>query len=121
MTHTEIVHNFLRMIVAWDVEQAYATYTSEDFVHHNQYFPWDKAALKQGMIDNHENFPHKEYTMFQTISDGDTVAVHGLMKLNEHVQVAVVHICKVSWGKIIEMRDVWQVIETDSPNKNGIL
>ncbi len=73
------------------------------------------------MKDNHENFPNKKYTMFQTIAQGDTIAVHGLMKLNEDIHVAVVHICKVVDGKIVEMRDVGQVIEPNSPNKNGIL
>ena len=44
------------------------------------------------MIENHENFPTKEYTLHQTIVQDDKVVTHGLLKLNDHVQVAVVHI-----------------------------
>lgn len=73
------------------------------------------------MIDNHINFPTKEYTPFQTIADGDKVVIHWLMKLNEHVQVAVVHIFKIVWDKIVEMRDVWQVLDENFPNENGVL
>ncbi len=121
MSLKEIAHNFLHMIVDWKVEEAYATYLSPDFRHHNQYTSWDTASLKQWMIENHENFPTKQYILHQTISQDDKVVVHGLMKLNDNLQVAVVHILRFEWDKIVEMRDVGQVIEDNSPNQNGIL
>ena len=121
MLPKDIAHDFLHMIVAWKVEEAYAKHLSPAFRHHNQYTPWDTAALKQWMIENHENFPTKEYTLHQTITQDDKVVVHGLMKLNDNLQVAVVHIFRFEGDKIAEMWDVWQVIEANSPNENGIL
>ena len=121
MTISDIAHNYLYMIMRWEIEQAYAAYLAPHFRHHNQYTSWDTASLKQGMIENHENFPTKEYTLHQTIVQGDKVVTHGLLKLNEHVQVAVVHIFRFEGDKIVELWDVWQVIEANSPNGNGIL
>lgn len=109
------------MIMVWEVEEAYDKHLASDFRHHNQYTPWDTASLQKGMIENHENFPTKEYTLHQTIMQDDKVVVHGLLKLNEHVQVAVVHIFRFEGDKIAELRDVWQVIEANSPNTNGVL
>jgi predicted SnoaL-like aldol condensation-catalyzing enzyme len=106
MTTTEIAHNFLHMIVAGKVEEVYSTYISSDFRHHNQYTPGDTQSLKQGMIENHENFPTKEYTLHQTIAQDDKVLVHGLMKLNDNLQVAVVHIFRFEGDKIAELWDV---------------
>ena len=117
----DIAHDFLHMIMWWQVEEAYSKHLAPHFRHHNQYTPWDTASLKKGMIENHENFPTKEYTLHQTIVQDDKVVTHGLLKLNDHVQVAVVHIFRFEWDKIAEMWDVWQVIEENSPNENGIL
>jgi predicted SnoaL-like aldol condensation-catalyzing enzyme len=58
------------------------------------------------MIENHENFPTKEYTLHQTIAQDDKVVVHGLMKLNDNLQVAVVHIFRFEGDKIAELWDV---------------
>jgi hypothetical protein len=39
MSPKEIAHDFLHMIVAGKVEEAYAKHLSPDFRHHNQYTP----------------------------------------------------------------------------------
>ncbi len=121
MSLKDIAHDFLHMIMVWAIEEAYAKHLASDFRHHNQYTPWDTAALKQGMIENHENFPTKEYILHQIIAQDDKVVVHGLMKLNDNLQVAVVHIFRFEWDKIAELWDIWQLIDANSPNENWIL
>lgn len=121
MTPSDIAQAYLTLLIAWEVETAFTQYIAPDAIHHNQYCAWDLASLKQWMIDNHENFPDKQYTLHQVVADGDIVVLHGLMQLNADLRVIVVHMFKILGGKIVEMRDVGQVLDPASPNQHGVL
>lgn len=114
-------HNFLNMVVARKIEEAYDLYVAPDFIHHNQYFPGDRESLKQGMIEAHTKFPNTELTIFRTITEGDIVATYSKVKMHkDDLGVLVVHIMRFKEDKIIEMWDVGQQILPDSPNENGV-
>lgn len=115
-----IVRSFLTLVTSGSVRDAYDQYIHPDFVHHNQYFPGDRASLLAGMEENAKNFPHKQFTIQKMLAEGDTVMTLSHLRLTESLpDMAVVHICRIADGKIIEMWDVGQQLAKDSPNENG--
>ena len=115
-SNKEIALSFLRMSTSGSIDEAYGKYVSSNFHHHNPYFHDDAASLKEGMKDNKKRFPNKIYKVIQALEDGDLVAVHGLVKLSEKMQIAVVHILRFENGKIVEMWDIGQQIPNDAVN-----
>jgi len=113
--------NYLQMIVAGKIDEAYETYTSPELRHHNPYFPGDAESLKQAMKENDGTSPNKTLEVKQTIEEGDMVMVFSHIKQNpEDLGGAAVHIFRFQEGKIVEMWDVGQPVPEDSPNENGM-
>jgi len=113
--------NYLQMIVAGKIDEAYETYTSPELHHHNPYFPGDVESLKQAMKENDSRSPNKTLEVKQTIEECDMVMVFSHIKQNpEDLGGAAVHIFRFQEGKIIEMWDVGQPVPEDSPNENGM-
>jgi len=113
--------DFLQMVVAGNIDAAYEKYVDMNGKHHNAYYAPGFDVLKQGMKDNHVQFPNKVFTTKNVIGDGDLVAVHSRMSLKPgEIEVAVVHIFRFKDGKIVEMWDVGQKLESNSPNTDGI-
>jgi predicted SnoaL-like aldol condensation-catalyzing enzyme len=118
--HKESAVDFLQLIVAGNIDEAYKLYVNMHGKHHNVYYSSEFTSLKQGMIDNHAQFPNKKIRVKNVLGDGDLVAVHSniVMKTGEP-GIAVVHIFRFEDGRIAEMWDVGQTIPTDSPNRMG--
>lgn len=113
--------NFLQMIVAGKIDEAYETYVSPELRHHNPYFPGDAESLKQAMKENDGMSPNKTLEVKQAIEEGNRVMVFSHIKQKpEDLGAAVVHIFRFESGKIVEMWDVGQAVPEDSPNENGI-
>ena len=112
-----IVKEFLTLVASGYVQEWFDRYVHDDFIHHNQYFPGDRQSLLDAMRDAHRDHPNKSYVISQCIEQWDRVMVYGKVE-KELMNIAVVHICKVVDWKIEEMRDVWVVIDPDSPNMN---
>lgn len=72
------------------------------------------------MKENEKQFPNKVYEIKHVLGDGEYIVVHGLIKLSEDMQVAVVHILRFEKGKIIEMWDIGQQIPKDIVNEDGM-
>jgi predicted SnoaL-like aldol condensation-catalyzing enzyme len=109
-----IARDFLHMITVGQIDQAFAQYVSSDFVHHNQYTPAGRSALISSMIQNHEQFPHKQLSILHCLQQWEMVMVHSCITLEPRGQeIVVVHIFKFQEHLIVEMRDVGQpVIQT---------
>ncbi|MDW0117667.1 nuclear transport factor 2 family protein [Sporosarcina thermotolerans] len=113
--------NFLQLVVAGKIDEAYETYVSPDLRHHNPYFPGDMESLKQAMKENDGMSPNKTLEVKQSIEEGNRVMVFSHIKQNpEDFGGAAVHIFRFEAGKIVEMWDVGQAVQEDSPNENGI-
>jgi predicted SnoaL-like aldol condensation-catalyzing enzyme len=112
--------DFLQLIVAGNIDEAYDNYVNMHGKHHNVYFSGEFASLKQGMIDNHAQFPNKRIMVKNVLGDGDLVAIHSniVMKPGE-LGIAAVHIFRFDEGRIIEMWDIGQPVPFDSPNRMG--
>lgn len=119
MTQEQVAIKFIETCALEDPKAAFAAYTNPNFKHHNQYFAGDRDSLMKAMIEADREHPNKSFTVKQVYQTGDRVAIFSHV-VKEHMQIAVVHMFRFENGKISEMWDVGQVLEKDSPNRNGI-
>ena len=112
--------DFLRLVVAGHIADAYKQYVDMNGIHHNLYFAAGFPALQKGMEENHLQFPNKTITVNNVFADGNRVAVHSLVQMQMGEKgIAVVHMFRFDGGKIVEMWDVGVPIPDDSPNTDG--
>ena len=119
MTKKEIAISFLQLAGNGKVKEAFDKFISADFFHHNQYFQGNREALKKAMEDAHQTSPNKSVEIKYCYADGDTVITHSLV-VKQNMEIAVVHIFRFSGDKIVELWDLGQPIEKNSPNENGL-
>ncbi len=114
----DIVTNFLQIASRGQVDAAYEAYVAANFVHHNVHFPSDRQSLLNAMKDAHHRSPNKSFEIKQVLAEGDRVMTFSHV-VKEDMQIAVVHIARVSNGKIVELWDTGQVLGTNCPNELG--
>ncbi len=111
---------FLEMVIGGNIDEAYDKFVNPKGKHHNPYFPPGFSALKKAMKENHEQFPDKKYLVKNVIGEGNMVAVHSHLRMKDgEPGMIVVHIFRFEGDKIVEFWDCGQVLEADSPNKDG--
>lgn len=110
---------FLNLVVAGKIDEAYQKYVDMSGRHHNVFFPAGFTSLKKAMEENHKQFPDKKLAVKNIIGGGDMVVVHSHLTLNPGMEMSVVHIFRFNEGRIIEMWDCVQQIPEDLPNKDG--
>lgn len=116
----ELVTSFFGLIIEGRIDEAYEQYVDASFIHHNQYFSGERHSLLEGMKQAHTDAPNRSFTIHRMIEEGDLVMIHSHVQ-KEFMDIVVMHLCRCSpEGKIVEMWDVWQVIDPESPNKNGV-
>jgi predicted SnoaL-like aldol condensation-catalyzing enzyme len=112
--------DFLRLVVAGRIDQAYGKYIDMRGKHHNPFFPAGFPALQKGMKENHEQFPNKQIIPKNVLGDGDLVVVHSHLIMNHGESgMSVVHVFRFQADKVVELWDCGQAIPADSPNKDG--
>ena len=117
----QLAAEFLGLVVSGKIDEAYEKYVDMSGKHHNAYYAAGFAVLRDGMKENHKQFPSKQFTIKNVLSDGDFVAVHSYVVLKAgELEIAVVHLFKFANEKIVEMWDVGQRIPKDLPNKDGM-
>ena len=111
---------FLKLVIAGRINEAYEKYVDMQGKHHNAFFPTGFQALQEAMKENEAAFPNKQFTVKNVLGDEDLVAIHShlLFKPGEPGMITV-HLFRFNNGKIVEMWDCGQVIPKDSPNKDG--
>lgn len=116
----DIAVKFLKLVVAGEIDKAYNEYVDINRKHHNTYFPAGISVLKEGMKENHVQFPDKQFSVKNVLGDGNLVATHSHLtfKAGEPGMI-VVHLFRFKNNKIVEMWDCGQPIQVDSPNKDG--
>ena len=72
----QLAVQFLQLVVAGRIDEAYQKYVDMQGKHHNPFFPAGFPALKMGMIENQVQLPTKQLTVKNVLGDGDLVAVH---------------------------------------------
>jgi predicted SnoaL-like aldol condensation-catalyzing enzyme len=119
--HKQAAVDFLRMVVAGEIEKAYQKYVDMSGMHHNSFCPAGFEGLKKGMIENDAQFPSKKFTVKHVLGDGNMVSVHShlVLKLGE-LELATTHLLRFENGKIVEFWDLAMPIPKDLPNKDGM-
>lgn len=111
---------FLQLVVAGRIDEAYQKHVNMGGMHHNPFFPAGFPALQKAMADNHAQFPDKKLFVKHVLGDGDFVAVHShLVPKSGDAGMVVVHLFRFQGGRIVEFWDCGQPIPADSPNRDG--
>ncbi len=117
----DVALQFLKLVEAGQIEEAYRKYVSPAGKHHNAFYPAGFAALQKGMQASHEQFPEMRLTVKNVIAAGDLVAVHShvILKPGE-AGYGTLHLFRIREGRIVEMWDLAQPVPVDSPNQDGM-
>lgn len=112
---------FLKMAASGEVKAAYDRFVAAGFIHHNQYFKGDRSSLLKAMQDAHGASPNKSFEVKIAIEEGDKVMTFSRVVRAEFgtPEIAVVHIFRFEGGKIVELWDLGQLVDKNSPNENG--
>jgi len=121
-TRKQAAVEFLQLVVAGRIDEAYQKYVDMQGKHHNPYYPAGFPALKEAMIKNHVQFPIKQITVKNVLGDGDLVAVHSQIILRPgEPGVVAMHLFRFYSDRIVELWDCGQPLPSDgSPNKDGV-
>ena len=121
MTKQEIAKSFIQMAGTGQVKEAFNLYIADDFIHHNQYFEGSREALEIAMTEDHIKAPISAIDIKKCylVENENTVVTHSLVQ-KAKMDIAVVHIFRFSANKIVELWDLGQLIEKNSPNENGL-
>jgi predicted SnoaL-like aldol condensation-catalyzing enzyme len=112
---------FLQLVVAGRIDEAYQKYVDMRGKHHSPFFPAGFPALEKAMIENQAQFPSKQLTVRNVLGDDDLVAVHSHIVLRPgEAGVAAVHLFRFQGDRIVEMWDCGQPVPADSTNKDGM-
>lgn len=129
-TYKQAAVDFLQLVVAGRIDEAYRKYVDMNGKHHNAFFAAGFPSLQKAMMENHAKLPNKQFTVKNVIGDGNLVAVHSRLILQRdgpappsgergEQEMVVVHILRFHGDKIVEMWDCGQAIPKDLPNKDG--
>lgn len=119
MTQKETAKNFLLMAGMGKVDKAYESFTHPQMIHHNPYFKGDRQSLMDAMKEDHQNNPNKHIDIKHIYEDGDKVMTHSLV-IKEAMEIVVIHVFRFENGLVVELWDLGQVIDPNSPNENGL-
>jgi predicted SnoaL-like aldol condensation-catalyzing enzyme len=118
--HKESAEDFLQLVVAGSIDEAYENYVNMHGKHHNVHYSAEFASLKKGMVENQAQFPTKRLMVKNVIGEGDLVVIHSNLILKPgEPGMTVVYIFRFVDDKIVELWDVGQAIPADSPNRLG--
>lgn len=117
----QLAVQFLEAVAAGNIDVAYQKYIASDGKHHNPYFAAGFPALRDGMIENHLQFPNMRLVIKHVTGDGDLVAIHSHVVLKPgETGIAVVHLFRFQGNRIVELWDCGQPVPADSPNQDGM-
>ena len=112
---------FLELVGAGKIEDAYQIYVEPNGKHHNPFFPAGFPALREAMKANRAKFPDMRLTIKIVVGDDPLVAVHSHVVLRPgEPGLAAIHLFRFEGDKIVEMWDIGQPVPVDSPNQDGM-
>ena len=119
-TNKAIATEFLRLVIAGQIAEAYQSYVDMSGEHHNIFYPAGFPSLQRAMAENEVQFPGKQWRVAHVLGDGDLVAVHSHLILKTGTPgLVVVHLFRMANTKIVEMWDCGQLIPDSCPNTAG--
>ncbi len=120
-SNREIAMSFFDLVESREFRKWFDKHTSQDFIHHNQYFKGDRESLILAIEEDARNNFDKQVEIKMTLEDGDLVTTYSHVKQNpDDSGFALVHIFRFVDSRIVEIWDINQAILEDSPNENGM-
>jgi len=120
-SHKEAAVEFLTLIGAGKVREAYDRHAGPGFRHHNQYFREDAASLMEAMERDAAKNPGKVLEVKLALQEGERVAVFAHVRQKPgDPGFALVHIFQFVGRRIAELWEVGQPVLEDSVNKSGM-
>lgn len=121
LNNKDKVRKFFKLLSEQKVKEAFATYVSEEFKHHNQHTKAGRQAFLEGATDAHKQFPSMTIDIKHIFEDGDFVITHSLVKMNpEHEGLVCIHISRFQQGKISEFWDIATPVIQEMMNTDGV-
>jgi predicted SnoaL-like aldol condensation-catalyzing enzyme len=112
---------FLRLSAAGEPREAFESYASPYFRHHNAHVPSDAESLIVAMEKDAAQNPEKILEVLRAMEDGDLVAVHARVRHKpDDPGWSVIHIFRFEDDHIVELWDVGQEVMKKSPNDAGM-
>ncbi len=119
-TRKEAARQFLQLVGAGSIDEAYQRYVAMDGKHHNPYFAAGFPALQAAMKANFIQFPDMHLTIKNVVGEGDLVAIHSQVVMQPgEPGFAAVHLFRFQGDRIVEMWDVAQQLPPDLINLDG--
>ena len=120
-SHKEDAAEFLTLVAAGRVREAYDKHVGPGFCHHNPYFRCDAGSLMEAMQQSAAQNPDKRLEVQAAIEEADRVAVFSRVRQNPQDRGgAVVHIFRFDKDRIVELWDVGQAVPEQSVNECGM-
>ena len=120
-SHKEAAIDFMTLVAAGQVSEAYDKHVGPGFRHHNPHFRGDAASLREGMQANAKKNPDKVFQIKIALEDGDRVATVSHVRQNPRDRGdVVVHVFRFERERIAELWDVGQPIPEQMVNENGM-
>lgn len=112
---------FLRLVAAGQVREAWQRHVGAGLVHHNPYFAAHEEALIAAMEADAAANPAKTLEVQRALQDGDEVAVHSWLRQHpDDPGHALVHLFRFEADRIVELWDLAQEVPESSPNAHGM-
>ena len=112
---------FLQLVAAGKVREAYDKHVGASFRHHNPFFRGDAASLRNAMEENAAKNPSKTLEVQRALEDGDLVAVHSRVRQKpDDLGASVIHLFRFEGERVVELWDVGMAVPAESPNANGM-
>jgi predicted SnoaL-like aldol condensation-catalyzing enzyme len=119
--HKQIACQFLELVIAGKIDNAFKKYVSSNGKHHNAYFREGFPVLREAMKENYLQFPNKQFSIKHVISEGDLIVIHSHIVLRQgEAGIAAIHLFRFQGNQIVEMWDIGEPIPADSPNQDGM-
>jgi predicted SnoaL-like aldol condensation-catalyzing enzyme len=113
--------DFLKLVAAGKVREAYQRHVGAGFRHHNPFFRGDADSLRAGMEENAARNPDKVLEVQFALQEGDRAVVFSRIRQRpDDDGAAVVHVFRFEGGKVAELWDVGQAVPKESVNENGM-
>lgn len=117
--HKQIARQFLELVAAGKIDEAYGKYVSATGKHHNPFFREGFAVLQEAMKENQLQFPDRQLTIKNAIAEDDMVVIHSHIVLRAgETGIAAIHLFRSQEDKIEELWDIDQPIPADSSNRD---
>ena len=120
-SHKQAAIDFMTLVAAGQVSEAYEKHVGPGFRHHNPHFRGDAASLREGMQASAQKTPDKVFHVKLALRDGDHVVIVSHVRQSPHDRgAAVVHVFRFDGERIVELWDVGQPIPEQMVNENGM-